>query len=266
MSSLENAARALRLFTADRDVLTVTEVAQLLDLPKSSASRLLKAMSTAGLLTSVDRKSGYGVGHLIFETSRRHRANSTLSLMADEALAQIAKSTGHTGYVAILDGIDILGLRMRHGSRALRVVTSPGDRLPAFASSSGRALLARLDNEAVRALHAAPLVPPSPNAPQTIEQLIVALDLVREQGWAQATDESLPGVESLAICVRDSETRESVAICISYSAAMISANEKARIVTLLTRAGWEIGVKFDDAFWTGSRFSSLSSPSWNEAA
>jgi DNA-binding IclR family transcriptional regulator len=266
MSSIGNVARVLRLFTPERSLLSVTEVAQLLGLPKSSSSRLLKAMSDAGLLASTDPRSGYCVGNLIFETSRRHRSNSTLSVLADEALARIAKITGHTGYVAILDGTDILGLRMRPGSRPLRVVTSPGDRLPAFCSSSGRALLARLDDGAVRALHTAPLHPPSPNAPQTIDDLLAALAVVREKGWAQATDESLPGVESLAVCVRDLESGESVAICISYSAAMISANEKARIVTMLMRAGWEVGTKFDDAFWTAPRFAAFSASSWNEAA
>ena len=148
MSAVGNVARVLRLFTAERSLLSVTEVAELLGLPKSSTSRLLKSMSNAGLLANADRSSGYGVGNLIFETSRRHRAHSTLSVSADEVLARIARSTGHTGYIAILDGTDILGLRMRPGSKPLRVVTSPGDRLPAFCSSSGRALLARLDNDA----------------------------------------------------------------------------------------------------------------------
>ncbi|HEX9326542.1 MAG TPA: IclR family transcriptional regulator [Reyranella sp.] len=266
MNSVGNVARVLRLFTPDRSVLSVTEVAQLLALPKSSSSRLLKAMAKTGLLAATEQAAGYCVGNLIFETSRRHRVNSTLSVVADETLARIAKTTGHTGYVAILDGTDVLGLRMRPGSKPLRVVTSPGDRLPAFCSSTGRAMLARLDDDAVRTLYPAPLQPPSPNAPQTIDDLLTALAMVREKGWSQATDESLPGVESIAVCVEDRETSERISICISYSAAMISANEKSRIVTLLMRAGCEVGTKFDDEYWTAPRFAAFSAPSWNEAA
>jgi IclR family transcriptional regulator, KDG regulon repressor len=266
MNSVGNVARVLRLFTPDRSVLSVTEVAQLLGLPKSSSSRLLKAMAETGLLAATEQPAGYCVGNLIFETSRRHRAHSTLSVAADEALARIAKTTGHTGYVAILDGTDVLGLRMRPGSKPLRVVTSPGDRLPAFCSSTGRAMLARFGDDAVRALYPAPLQPPSPNAPQTVDDLLTALALVRDKGWSQATDESLPGVESIAVCVEDRESTEQVSICISYSAAMISANEKQRIVTLLMRAGCEVGMKFDDEYWAAPRFAAFSAPSWNEAA
>ncbi len=194
MNSVDNVARVLRLFTPDRSVLSVTEVAQL-DLPKSSSSRLLKAMAETGLLAATGQGAGYSVGNLIFETSRRHRAHSTLSVIADEALAQIVKATGHTGYIAMLDRTEVLGLRMRPGSKPLRVVTSPGDRLPAFCSSTGRAMLARLEDEAVRAFYPAPWQPPSPNAPQTIDDLLTALATVREKGWSQATDEILPGVE-----------------------------------------------------------------------
>ena len=47
---------------------------------------------------------------------------------------------------------------------------------------------------------------------------------------------------------------------------MISANEKTRIVTLLMRAGCELGLKFDDGFWAAPRFAAFAAPSWNEAA
>src|SRR5580693_2238156 len=117
MNTVDNVARVLRLFTPERGILFVTEVAQQLGLPKSSTSRLLKAMAKAGLLASADGTTGYAVGNLIFETSRRHRVNSTLSLAADEALMRIVKATGHTGYVAMLDGTVVLGLTMRRSAR-----------------------------------------------------------------------------------------------------------------------------------------------------
>jgi DNA-binding IclR family transcriptional regulator len=127
-------------------------------------------------------------------------------------------------------------------------------------------MLARLDDEAVRVLYAEPFQSPSPNAPQTLADLLGALSVVREKGWSIATDESLPGVESIAVCIEDRESGERVAICISYSAAMISENEKSRIVTLLVRAGCELGLKFEDDYWAGSRFAAFAAPSWNEAA
>src|SRR5260221_12031362 len=72
MNSVGNVARVLRLFTPERSVLSVSEVAQLLTLPKSSSSRLLKAMAETGLLTITETAAGYAAGNRIFETARRH--------------------------------------------------------------------------------------------------------------------------------------------------------------------------------------------------
>ena len=50
MSSVAKVARVLESFIAGRTELSVTDTVGLLDIPKSSASRMLKAMADAGLL------------------------------------------------------------------------------------------------------------------------------------------------------------------------------------------------------------------------
>ena len=62
--------------------------------PKARPRACSSRCPNAGLLANTDRSSGYGVGNLIFETSRRHRAHSTLSVVADEALAGIVEARG----------------------------------------------------------------------------------------------------------------------------------------------------------------------------
>ena len=49
MTTLSSAADVLRCLSADRPHLTVTTTAELLGVPKSTASRLLRAMQEAGL-------------------------------------------------------------------------------------------------------------------------------------------------------------------------------------------------------------------------
>ncbi len=264
MNTVDNVARVLRLFTPERGVLSVTDVALQLGLPKSSTSRLLKRKA----IDMVIGRPGLSPRSIKpFENDKDFNVFTVPDTTCNWlAMNQTKKPLDNTGYVAMLDDTVVLGLRMRPGSKPLRVVTSPGDRLPAFCCSTGRAMLARLDDAAVRARYPAPLEPPSPNAPQTVDDLLAALAVVRDKGWSMATDESLPGVESIAVCVEDSEGGEQVAICISYSAAMISANDKTRIVTLLMRAGCELGLKFDDRFWAAPRFAAFAAPSWNEAA
>jgi len=227
---------------------SVSDVSRLLNLPKSSASRLLKTMLQEGLLSRSENTPRYKVGNLLFEISRLYKLNSSLIDAVDDAAKAISRETGHTSYVSILDGADVLVIRMHQGSHALRVFTPLGQRATAFATANGRSLLARLSDEAVRALHAEGLVPPSPSSPQNIDELLHALDQPRRLGWAEAVDEAIPGVGSISVSVADPEIGETVGFCISYPASQIGEEERGRMITLLTAAAHRIAHRFGDPF------------------
>lgn len=250
MSALTSAVSILRLFSAERPELSVTEVARLLGMPKSTASRLLKAMLREGLLANVGSTARYRVGHLFLEIARLHRHNSSLMDLTDAALGAICRETRHSGYVSILDGSDVLVLRAYLGREPLRVVTPLGSRAPAFATSTGRTLLARLGDDDVQALYRQPLVPPSANAPQTFPDLIARLDQVRRVGWCEAIDEGVPGVGSVAVSVKDAANAEHVAFCLSFPAHMVSELERRRLAAMLIDAAKGIAAQVDDPFWT----------------
>lgn len=250
MSTLLNASSILRLFAPDRLEISVTDVSNLLGMPKSSVSRLLKAMLEAGLVTRMENSPRYKVGNLLFEISRLYRLSSSLIDTADDALKEICQQTGHTGYISVLDGADVLVIRMLQGSHALRVFTPLGQRVPAFAAANGRTLLARLSDDRVREEHVDGIAASSPNSPQSIDDLLAALDLVRRRGWAEANDEAISGVGSLSVSVADPETGEAIGLCISYPASNITPEEKSRITALLTTAARRIASRFDDPFFT----------------
>ncbi|HEX3574160.1 MAG TPA: IclR family transcriptional regulator [Rhodopila sp.] len=249
MSTLENAASVLRLFTADRLELTVTDVARALGLPKSSVSRLLKAMRDSGLLTNVAGTPRYRVGTLLFEIAQLHQQNSPLMDLAEAELRAICQDTRHTGYISILDGTDVLVLRMHPGREALRVVTPLGSRAAAFATANGRALLARLGNDKVRSLHPNPLRPPSANAPADMTSLLDRLAQARRVGWCEAINEAIPDVHSIAVAVEDAANAETFAFCLSFPDSKISQVESRSIVRALTDAARRIAEKVGDRYW-----------------
>jgi IclR family KDG regulon transcriptional repressor len=251
MSALSNVVGILRLFSAERSELSVTEAARLLGMPKSSASRLLKTMLREGLLASASNTPRYRLGHLFFEVSRLYGHHSTLMDVAEAALGGICRETRHGGYISLLDGADVLVLRVFRGTEPLRVVTPLGSRSPAYATSTGRTLLARLSDAAVRALHPTPLVPPSPSAPQTLDELVERLDRIRRVGWCEAIDEAVPGVGSVAVSVADLASAEALAFCVSFPAHMVPELERRRFAGLLSEQAKRIASQFDDRFWTG---------------
>ena len=145
MSSVAKVARVLESFIAGRTELSVTDTVGLLDIPKSSASRMLKAMADAGLLEHAPGSRRYRIGPLAIGLGRAGRTQSRLMDRLHAMLAEVVRSCGHTGYVSVRDGLEIFGLRMIEGSHDLRVVREPGVRMPAVATAVGRALLAHCE-------------------------------------------------------------------------------------------------------------------------
>jgi len=254
MSILHSAADVLRLMARTHRDLTVTDVVDSLGLPKSSASRLLKQMLECGLLERDAQSLAYRPALVILELSHQVRGATPMLARMEQALEALVQETGHTGYISVLDdaGTDVIVLRVHHGTHPLRVVTWPGHRSSAAATSTGRALLARLDDASLAARFPEILPAGSLSAPQTRMELLERLARVRRQGWSLALDEALPGVGSLSCSVSDPASNETLAFCLSFPATLGQPAFLDTLTEQLVSHARSIGRAAGDPFWLQS--------------
>jgi DNA-binding IclR family transcriptional regulator len=246
VTTLASVAAVLRCFSEERTELTVTDVAALLPAPKSTVSRLLRAMRDTGFIESVGETKRYRPGVMLFEASHVYRRTSSLVSQADEVVKAVSAQVGHSGYVSVRDGLDVVGLTYHSGSHVLRVATPIGRRLAAFASATGRTLLARLSDEEVQRLYPTLPTPPSPNAPQSVAELLARLARVRQEGFAESNDEANRGVAAIAVAVGDPETREVVSLCVTFPSATITDGERGAILHGLLAGAKNIAARLGD--------------------
>ena len=76
MTVLNNASEILRCFSSDCTELTVTDVVNRLGMPKSNASRLMKAMREAGLLETIGDSKRHRPGRLFLNITAAFRSSS----------------------------------------------------------------------------------------------------------------------------------------------------------------------------------------------
>ena len=189
----------------------------------------------------------------MFELGHTYRRGSTLLAQARAAMERVSRRCGHTGYVSILDGGDVLGIAAQEGTKVLRAGTPPGIRLRAFATATGRSLLARRDDDAVRALYPAPLQPRSAHSPADMEALLRHLDTIRREGFALSHHEANEGAESLAVAVGDPVTGEELSLCIVYPTAMVEAPERDAIRDSLLAEARDIAARTGDPHHAAGR-------------
>lgn len=243
---LANAAAVLRCFSSDCTELTVTDIVTRLGMPKANASRLLKAMREAGLLETIGDSKRHRPGRLLLDISAAFRASSPLIRMGAEVVARISAECGHTGYVSVLSGPEVTAVTDTPGSNTLRVVSNLGRRLPAHASSTGRALLARMSDAEVRRLYPAGLPQGPANGPRDLDDLFDRLRTIRAQGYALSNEEATPGVDAISVAVSDPRAGETVALCVVFPAAVVGEDERGAILRGLLRGAVEIAARTGD--------------------
>ena len=88
-----------------------------------------------------------------FELARRLRPAGAARAPRASALAALVDRTGESAHLAVMTGRDVLYIVEERAPRRPALVTDVGVRLPAHLTATGRAMLAALPREQVRALY-----------------------------------------------------------------------------------------------------------------
>jgi DNA-binding IclR family transcriptional regulator len=246
MSTLETALDILDCFQSNSPELAVTEVARKLGIPKSTASRVLKAMARRGMTEQCQDSKRYLVGPLPLRLGQLYRARTqTLEILAGTVEA-LAAATGFTGYVGVLEGTDVVILRMTQGRYPVRIVLEPGYHVPAFATAMGLALLARETDATLRTMLPPVMVHPPTGLRKSRPALLRDLQAVRSRGWAEVSEATFPGIRAVAAAVCGAKEQRAIGFALSYPAGAADAAHQARIVAQVTAAAERVAAQVGD--------------------
>lgn len=251
MSILDSTTQIIQLINQLQRPVSMTDVVGHLHFPKSTASRVLKQMELYGFLERNPETLCYAPGLMLLEAAHWVRTQNSLTDQMEQALRIICANTGHTGYISMLDKNDVLVLRVVHGLHALRVVTVPGTRSPAYATSTGRVLLARFSHDQLLKRFPDEQLPPAgEHSPQSRLQLFSQLNDIHRQGWAVAINEAVAGAASVSCSVHDPISSETLAFCLTFPAAMASEQQIHDLAITIEQQASDIGRRLGDPFWT----------------
>ena len=105
-----------------------------------------------------------------------------------------------------LDGQEVVYIAQAQSNRSMRMFTEVGRRADTHDTGVGKAMLATLPDERVRAIvGAAGMATPTPKSIGTLEELFADLDRIRERGYAIDDEETELGVRCYAMAVPRSE-------------------------------------------------------------
>jgi IclR family KDG regulon transcriptional repressor len=216
--------------------LTLSDLASLLHAPKSSVHRVCSVLVERGWLTrSSDGR--FDLGIRAFGLSPRSSDYPLVRAFRGVA-AELLTVHNETVCLAVLDADVSVFIALEETSQPVRLVTHVGSRTPAFASASGRVILANRSPQVVAAEYAGrSLVTPTGRRLRGVEELLGILRRVGRDGYAENHEETAEGLYAVSVPVRNAADAILAALTMCVPTSRVNPDRRDRMVADLLDAG-----------------------------
>lgn len=232
MPDVPAARSALRIIThlaRHSDPVAVSVIARDLELPRSSAYQLLRVLQDEGYVVHYPELRAYGLGSLVSEIGGSVLQATRLARMAQPLVDRLVREieTPVVAQLAVLQGSDVSYVGTAFTLRAPTTVARVGVRLPAHLTATGRAMLAAVSPEQVRALfpHRDSLVTRRGLGPRTLRELDAILASTRERGFATEEGDITEDYSSVAASAVDRNGYPVAAIGVTFRSPAVAASD-----------------------------------------
>jgi DNA-binding IclR family transcriptional regulator len=182
--AVQRAVSLLERFSDERPSWTVTDLAEAVNLNRTTTYRLLTALESADLVTRDGDGDSYRLGSTLIVLGGRAQRANRLRPLGQPELTQLVEATGETATLEILIERDMLGIEEVVSDRLMSGTQSIGTRWPVYATSTGLALLANLSDREVDELLAGSLRKITGKTETDTGRIHARLAQVRQQGYA----------------------------------------------------------------------------------
>lgn len=218
----------------------IREIAEATSIPRSSAYALLQTLTDLGWVTRDPSGTLYGIGirALIAGVSYIDADDRVQFVMP--WLDRLRTDLDETVHLARLDGTDVVYLATLESNQYLRVINRVGRRLPASATSLGKALLAARPEAELADHVSTPLPALTDHTITDPDALAAQIELARERGYAMECEENTPGLQCYGIALPYDDPPIDAISC-SVPIARLTPEREAVILDRLRQTAAEIG-------------------------
>jgi DNA-binding IclR family transcriptional regulator len=213
----------------------LTELQQQLGYPKSSLHVLLHTLVDLGWLETDPTGTLYRIGMRALLVGTSYIDTDEVVRLSREVLDWVAEETTETVHLARLDGFDVVYLATRASTHYLRPFSRVGRRLPAYATSLGKALLATRRDDEVRDLLPGTLSALTPHTLVDVGELLADLGRTRERGYAVDREENTAGLMCFGVALPYRRPPRDAISC-SVPVARMNAERERQIPAILLEA------------------------------
>ena len=201
LSSVQNGLSIIKIFTKEKPIWGVTEVARKLNLPKSTVSRLVSELVNEGYLKKVGHK--YSLGLSILCLSGVIMSHLEIHREAHEPLKSLVRKVEENAHISTLEGTQLIYLLKVECNQAVRLLSHVGHYRPITCSSPGKLLLAHQSVDLINEVINQGFTKRGPDSITDSHVLMDRLNKIKQQGYDVSINEMNEDVVSIAAPIKD---------------------------------------------------------------
>jgi DNA-binding IclR family transcriptional regulator len=222
IQSVQRAVAILKAFTKDRPELRVNELSRMLDLHKSTVSRLLSTLEQGGLVAQNPETGKFRLGVDLICLAGLVVTHRDVRMAAGPYLRQLAEISKETVNLAIKDGGQVVNVDHVPSPHVVKDLGWVGRRTELHCTSTGKVLLAHLPKDAIESHLTRELPSFTDRTITDPTQLRQELRKIREQGYAVVQEELEEGLNAIAAPIQDHRGRVIAAVSVSGPSYRVS--------------------------------------------
>src|SRR5690348_7742931 len=198
---IARAATILRALEEENAGLSLGQIAQRVNLARSTVQRIVAALETEKLVIAATPNGRVRLGPTILRLAASVRsdfvtlARPFLERLSEELHETVDLSTVKKDHLVFIDQVI--------GSHRLRTVSAVGETFPLHCTANGKAYLAQLSDAAIEKLIGREYETRTANTLVTLERLLKELAAVRRTGVAFDREEHTLGICAAGVSLRD---------------------------------------------------------------
>ncbi len=237
----------LTLFDEEHPVRSATEIAQLLEMPRSTTYRYLQTLRSYGLVEE-HGESKYRLGSRVLQLARIARAGLGLSDVAVPVMRRLSERIGEVVLLTRRSGLNVVCVeRVDVSAHRMRLSYERGHVLPVHAGASAKVLLAFADPiEIDEVLSTVRLVRFTPRTVVDPKRLRRQLAEIRADGHVVTDGEVDHGVRGIAAPIFDADGRVAAGLSIAGPAYRLDDARITGVIRAVRESAEEISARLQE--------------------
>jgi IclR family acetate operon transcriptional repressor len=216
VQSLTRGLNILEALARAEGGLTLTDVAQRVSLPTSTAHRLLATLEKMGYVYQSGELGRWYVGLQAFAVGTSFLASRDFVAQSHPYMRRLMEQSGETANLAILDGTEAVFIDQVQCREMMRTIVKLGSRVPLHASGVGKAIFASLPDEQIDAILKVKGLPRiTANTITSPETMWASIRVIRQRGWSFDDEEHAQSTRCVASPIYDEHAETLGAISVA---------------------------------------------------